>query len=95
MGTVVAVDGPAGSGKSSVSREAAVRLGYAFLDTGAAYRALAWAVQRAGLDPESPADVETVLDGFDHASAEDPAERWVRVGDVDVTEAIQIGRAHV
>ncbi|MFD1720658.1 (d)CMP kinase [Amnibacterium endophyticum] len=89
MGVVVAVDGPAGSGKSSVSREAAVRLGYAFLDTGAAYRALAWAVLRAGLDPESTHDVEAVLDGFALHSADDPAERWVRVGDVDVTEAIR------
>ena len=42
MNVVVAVDGPAGSGKSSVSRAAAAKLGYAFLDTGAAYRALAW-----------------------------------------------------
>ena len=44
MSVVVAVDGPAGSGKSSVSRAAAVKLGFAFLDTGAAYRALAWSV---------------------------------------------------
>ncbi|NDD25783.1 MAG: cytidylate kinase, partial [Actinobacteria bacterium] len=40
---IVAVDGPAGSGKSSVSREAARRLGFGYLDTGAAYRALTWA----------------------------------------------------
>ncbi len=39
---VVAIDGPAGSGKSSVSKAAARRLGFAFLDTGAAYRALTW-----------------------------------------------------
>ncbi len=89
MGVVVAVDGPAGSGKSSVSREAAVRLGYAFLDTGAAYRALAWAVLREGRDPERAEDVEQVLASFDLATADDPAERWVRVGEVDVTEAIR------
>ena len=40
-GIVVAIDGPAGSGKSSVSKAAARQLGYAYLDTGAAYRALA------------------------------------------------------
>ncbi|HPG76405.1 MAG TPA: (d)CMP kinase, partial [Rhodoglobus sp.] len=42
MTTVVAIDGPAGSGKSSVSRAAARELGFDYLDTGAAYRALAW-----------------------------------------------------
>ena len=89
MGVVVAVDGPAGSGKSSVSREAATRLGYAFLDTGAAYRALAWAVLREGRDPERAEDVERVLADLELATAEDPEERWVRVGEVDVTEAIR------
>ncbi|MCH9850896.1 MAG: (d)CMP kinase, partial [Actinomycetia bacterium] len=41
---VIAIDGPAGSGKSSVSREVASRLGLAYLDTGAMYRAATWAV---------------------------------------------------
>jgi cytidylate kinase len=45
---LVAIDGPAGSGKSSVSREAAARLGFGILDTGAAYRALAWAALEDG-----------------------------------------------
>ena len=49
---VVTVDGPAGSGKSTVSREVAVRLGFAFLDTGALYRALALAAQRQDIDPD-------------------------------------------
>jgi cytidylate kinase len=89
MNVVVAVDGPAGSGKSSVSREAAVRLGYAFLDTGAAYRALAWAVLDRGADPDDPNQVERVLAGFRYESAEDPAEHWVRVDGVDVTDEIR------
>ncbi len=53
----VAIDGPAGSGKSSVSREAASRLGFGILDTGAAYRALAWAAIEIGTD----LDDETAL----------------------------------
>ncbi len=92
MGVVVAVDGPAGSGKSSVSRAAAERLGYAFLDTGAAYRALAWAVLDAGRDPEAPADVQDVLDRVSIDLALDPAERWVRVDATDVTAAIRTAR---
>jgi cytidylate kinase len=92
VGVIVAVDGPAGSGKSSVSRAAAAGLGYSFLDTGAAYRALAWAVLEQGGDPEDATAVERALDGFEFDSADDPAERWVRVGDVDVTAAIRTPR---
>ena len=47
---VVAVDGPAGSGKSSVSKAVARELGYSYYDTGAAYRALAYTVLDAGVD---------------------------------------------
>lgn len=47
---VIAVDGPSGSGKSSVSREVATRLGLEYLDTGAMYRAVCWACLHAGID---------------------------------------------
>jgi CMP/dCMP kinase len=53
---VVTIDGPAGAGKSSAARELARRLGFRLVDTGAMYRALAWAVRHARLAPtESPA----------------------------------------
>jgi cytidylate kinase len=48
---IVAIDGPAGSGKTTVSRLVAQRLGYVVLDTGALYRTLALATSRAGLEP--------------------------------------------
>jgi CMP/dCMP kinase len=89
MNVVVAVDGPAGSGKSSVSRAAAAKLGYAFLDTGAAYRALAWSVLEHGADPDDPDAVTRVLADFRFESADDPAEHWVRVDGTDVTDAIR------
>ncbi len=54
---VVAIDGPAGVGKSTVAKLLASRLGYLYLDTGALYRATAWAVIESGLDP---ADAEAV-----------------------------------
>lgn len=57
----VAIDGPAGSGKSSVSREAARRLEYGILDTGAAYRALAWAAQQRGIDLDDEAQLLGLL----------------------------------
>jgi CMP/dCMP kinase len=49
-GTVIAIDGPAGSGKSTVARAVAKRLGLAHLDTGAMYRSVALAALRAGVD---------------------------------------------
>ncbi|MGI9825324.1 (d)CMP kinase [Agromyces sp. Marseille-Q5079] len=86
---VVAIDGPAGSGKSSVSKAVARRLGYGFLDTGAAYRALAWHVQASGIDTDDAASVVASLASFDYRIGTDPAGYAVHVGDVDVTAAIR------
>jgi CMP/dCMP kinase len=67
---VIAIDGPAGSGKSTVGRGLAERLGLTYLDTGAMYRAVAFAVIRSGLDPtetepigEVARSIELSLDG--------------------------------
>jgi len=49
---VIAIDGPAGSGKSTVAKAVATRLGMDYLDTGAMYRAVAFAALRRGIDPE-------------------------------------------
>jgi cytidylate kinase len=51
-GIIIALDGPAGSGKSSTARAVAERLGYRHLDSGAFYRAITYAALRAGIDPE-------------------------------------------
>ena len=59
---VIAIDGPAGAGKSTVARLLAARLGYLYLDTGALYRGLAWKVRRAGCDPHDGPAVERLLD---------------------------------
>lgn len=85
----VAIDGPAGSGKSSVSKQAARELGWGYLDTGAAYRALTWATQHlAGFSVEALAelDLPTV---FDYQISTNPDDYWVRVGSTDVTDAIR------
>jgi len=87
--TIVAIDGPAGSGKSSVSKGAARELGFAYLDTGAAYRALAWRCLEEGIDTLGPADVIESLPTFDYEIGTDPDEYFVRVGGVDVVEAIR------
>ena len=87
--TVVAVDGPAGSGKSSVSKAAARRLGFDYQDTGAAYRALAWFVIERGIDLDDEAAIVDALADFDYAIGIDPDDYFVRVGGVDVEEAIR------
>lgn len=89
MSPVVAIDGPAGSGKSSVSRAAAVRLGFDFLDTGAAYRALTWRALDIGVDPADADAVIALVDGFGYSTEVGPAGTVVRVGDADVTSAIR------
>jgi CMP/dCMP kinase len=74
--TVVAIDGPAGAGKSSVARAVADRLGFTYLDSGAMYRCVALAVLRSGLPPaEVAAGVSlslgdrVLLDGEDVTAA--------------------------
>ncbi|HEY9324416.1 MAG TPA: (d)CMP kinase [Agromyces sp.] len=86
---LVAIDGPAGSGKSSVSKQAARRLGFGYLDTGAAYRALAWNALERGLDTSDAVAVIEAAGDFDFAISLDPDTYWVRVGAIDVTEAIR------
>lgn len=86
---VVAIDGPAGSGKSSVSTVVARRLGYGHLDTGAAYRALAWHALQHGTDTSDSASVLDVAADFRFSISLDPDDVWVRVDDTDVTAAIR------
>jgi cytidylate kinase len=59
---VITIDGPAGAGKSTAARALARRLGFRLLDTGAMYRALAWAVREAGLAPEDTPALRAMLD---------------------------------
>lgn len=61
MKTVIAIDGPAASGKSSVARELAARLGIAYVNSGAFYRAITWWVLHEGVDPNSAKDVSTLI----------------------------------
>jgi len=89
MQVILAVDGPAGSGKSSVCRGVAQQAGLRYLDTGAMYRAMTWAVLAQGVDP---ADVDGVVDVAHRTtitSTTDPANPRVWVGDVDVSEPIR------
>jgi len=85
---IVAIDGPAGSGKSSVSKASALKLGFGYLDTGAAYRALTWAVIEHKIDLAglSAKDIAT---SFDYSISLDPSNFWVTAFGIDVTDAIR------
>lgn len=88
-GLVVAIDGPSGSGKSSVSREVARRLRLAYLDTGAMYRALTWFCLDQGIDLEDRVAVEEAAEELPLEISTSPLEEYVRVGGAEVTNAIR------
>ena len=83
--TIIAIDGPGGSGKSTVARHLAERLGYEYLDTGAMYRAVAFAALRRGIDPSDAEPVAHLVDGLELSVGED----GVLVDGVDATIEIR------
>jgi CMP/dCMP kinase len=86
---VVAVDGPSGSGKSSVSRGVARALGLRYLDTGAMYRAMTWAALRDGIDLR---DVDAIAQTSASVRLDwstDPDESEISVDGVEVSRAIR------
>jgi cytidylate kinase len=82
---VIAIDGPAGSGKSTVGRALAERLGLQYLDTGAMYRGVAFAALRRGMDP---ADAEPVAHLMEHLELE-VGDRSLTVDGVDASIEIR------
>ncbi|CAN5150931.1 hypothetical protein BH11ACT1_BH11ACT1_04380 [soil metagenome] len=86
---VIAIDGPSGSGKSSVSREVASRLGLAYLDTGAMYRAATWWCLHEGVPLTDTAAVAALVRGLPLEMGVDPAAPSVRVDAIDIDAAIR------
>lgn len=74
-GPVIAVDGPAASGKGTIARALARHFGVAHLDTGALYRAVALAALRSGIAPDDAAQLEVLADALDLSLLEDPMLR--------------------
>lgn len=86
---VIAIDGPSGSGKSSVSRAVARRLDVAYLDTGAMYRALTWWCVQKGIDLEDQPSVTKAAKELPLVMDTDPGSASVQVGGVRIDEAIR------
>jgi len=86
---VIAMDGPSGTGKSTVARGVATRLGARYLDTGAMYRAATLAVLQAGVDPADGVRVTEIVEKADIEVGTDPAAPAVRLGGVSVDREIR------
>lgn len=91
-GILVAIDGPAGSGKSTVSKRVAQQLDIGYLDTGAMYRALTWKALEEGLDLDDHDAVREVADRLDLSMNASLTNPQVFVGGVEVTAAIRTPR---
>ena len=91
MGFNIAIDGPAGAGKSTAARRAAQRLDFIYVDTGAMYRTIALAVLRGHVDPQDPEALQGVLDqvriGIEYR---DGSQRMLLNGE-DVSDLIRTG----
>ena len=86
---IIAIDGPVGSGKSTVARRVAESLGYSYLDSGAMYRALALAALRAGILFDDPAALERLTESTRIDFERHSDGQRVRLHGEDVTDAIR------
>lgn len=89
MTDVIAIDGPSGSGKSSTSRGVAAKLGYTYLDTGAMYRAMTWALLQRGVDVHDPRAVAAAASEVVLTSGTDPQAPTIAADGVDVSGPIR------
>jgi cytidylate kinase len=86
---IITIDGPAASGKSTVARLLAERLGASFLDTGAMYRAITLAAMREGIDMNSEEELLSVLETREFQFAVKEDKMAVCIDGVDVTDQIR------
>jgi cytidylate kinase len=85
----IAIDGPAGAGKSTVARRVAQELGYVYVDTGAMYRALAWAVLTQNVPPDDAGAVCLLAETLAVRLETGPVGPRVFVGDTEITGEIR------
>jgi len=90
---IIAIDGPAGAGKSTVARIVAERLGYIYIDTGAMYRAVALAVLRSGISISEHAKITALAKALDLRFEKVDNEQRLFSDGEDVTEAIRTPEA--
>ena len=89
MSYIITIDGPTGSGKSTVSLLLAQRLNYRYLDTGAMYRAVGFAILRAGVDLHNKEEITKTCNGLDIKFIHEGDSTKIYLGNEDVTKAIR------
>ena len=89
----VAIDGPAGAGKSTLARRLAAELGYIYVDTGAMYRAIGLYALRAGKEPKDNAAVDALLPEIELRLSSIAGEQHIYLKDEDVSTAIRTEQA--
>ena len=82
---VITIDGPAASGKSSVARELARRLGFAYVNSGAMYRAVTWSVLQNGVNPADEDRIAKFITGLKFGAELKNGEFRLSIDDVDLT----------
>lgn len=90
--SIIAIDGPAGAGKSTVARRVARKLDYAYIDTGAIYRAVAWAAQEKNISATDAASLAALTRNLSIRLTNIDGQQRVVVDGRDVTEAIRAPR---
>jgi cytidylate kinase len=90
---VIAIDGPAGAGKSTAARRLAQRLGYTYVDSGAMYRVVGLAARERGIDAADAAALATLVDTLDFTLVPDAAGQRVLLEGRDVTDALRTATA--
>jgi len=91
---VIALDGPAASGKSSVARQLARRLGFAYVNSGAMYRAVTWSVLNAGIDPSDKRRIAELIATLSLAGVLKDRELHLLIDNVDLTEHLHEDRVN-
>ena len=86
---LITIDGPAGAGKTSVSRALAERLGYRYIDTGALYRGVAYEVKRQGIDPENDVDLAALCKRLQLVFKQKANELRLYSGSTDISDRIR------
>ncbi len=86
---LITIDGPAGAGKTTVSRQLAMRLGYTYLDTGALYRSVAYEVLKQGIDPGDDDELESLCNLLDIRIEYNEGELSLFSGKTGITHKIR------
>ncbi len=86
----IAIDGPAGAGKSTIAKAVAKTLGFVYIDTGAMYRAIGLAAHRRGIDTTDAAAVSAILDEIEVSISHDARGQRVYLNKEDVSEEIRL-----